>query len=136
LALLGTSHNTKAVESIVKLIFREYKTKAPKFKDIKDKVTKDETKGVEFLTRVSTACANLSGIVVPPPFPTETILRFAGIVEEEELDPIELVEKVLAAARDFDTKQEDNVDYNKGGLEKSKQLVRWLLSVYHSFIKN
>ena len=98
-------------------------------------MTKDEIKGVAVLAQVSAACANLSGIVVPPPFPTETILRFAGIVEKEELDPIELVERVLAAARDFDTKQEDNVDYNKGGLEKSKQLVRWLLSVYHSFIK-
>ena len=73
--------------------------------------------------------------MVPHPFLTETILRFTGGVEEVELDPIKLVERVLAAARDFDTKHKDNDDYNEGGLEKSKQLIRWLLSVYHGFIK-
>ena len=41
-----------------------------------------------------------------PPFLTETILRFAGVVEEEVLDPIELVERVLAAAWDFSTKSQ------------------------------
>ena len=120
---------------IVESVLKDYKTKAPKFKDIKDKVTKNEIKGVAVLAQVSTACANLSGIMVPPPFLTEIILTFAGVVEEVELDPLELVERVLAAAKDFNTKREDNDDYNKGGLEKSEQLVRWLLSVYHGFIK-
>ena len=49
LALLGTSHDTKAVELIVKSALKDYKTKAPKFEDIKNKVTKDEINGVAVL---------------------------------------------------------------------------------------
>ena len=107
----------------------------PNFEDTKDRVTKDEIKGVAVLAQVSAACANLSGIVVLSPFLTETILRLTSIVGEEELDPIKLVERALAAARDLDTKRKEDNDYSERGLEKSKQLVRWLLSVYHGFIK-
>jgi hypothetical protein len=60
---------------------------------------------------------------VPPPFPAKTILNFAKDTDDKDMDPIELIVRVLVSPKDFDTEHDDNKDYNKGGLEKSEQLV-------------
>jgi hypothetical protein len=121
---------------IVSSALRSYKSKAPKFEDIKDKVTNEELENAPILTRTSNQCAHLSGIIIPPPFQAKMILETALESEDGELDPIELVEKALFAGRAFDTKHEGDEEYNEGGLEKSEQLIRWLMSVFHGFVEN
>ena len=136
IALLGTSHDAKAVELVVGSALKDYKSKAPKFDDIKDKATREELEGVPTLTRVSSACAHLSGIVIPPPFQAKIILETAKDSESLELDPIMLAERALVAARAFDAEHEGDDGFTEEALEKSEQLVRWLLSVHHGFVEN
>jgi hypothetical protein len=83
LALSGVSHDAKAVELIVESALKDYKSKAPKFEDLKDKSV-DELKEVPALLRVTRDCAHLSRIVVPPPFLTNTIVKAAMESEEGE----------------------------------------------------
>jgi hypothetical protein len=63
LALSVVSHDAKAVELIVEFALKEFKSKAPKFEDLKDKSV-DELKEVPVLMRVTRDCAHLSGIVL------------------------------------------------------------------------
>jgi hypothetical protein len=123
-ALLGTSHDVKPVVLNLDSALKTYKARASKFEDIKTKLTREELEEAETLPRVSNQCAHLSGIIIPPPFKAKMILETAKESEEEELDPIELVEKALFAGRAFDTKHEGDEEYNEGGLEKSEQLIR------------
>ena len=133
LALAGVSHDATVVELVVDSAFKEIKSKAPKYEDLKDKSI-DELKEVPTLSRVTRDCAHLSGIVVPPPFLTKTIVKAAMEAEDGVLEPISLVDKVLGAAKTFDEEKEGNGDFNEGGVEKSEQLVRWLMSVFHGFV--
>jgi hypothetical protein len=134
LALQGVSHDAPAVELIVESALKNYKSKAPKFDDLKEK-TVDELKEVPVLTRITRDCIHLSGIVIPPPYLASIIAKAAKEVENGELDPMELVVKILAAAKAFDEDHDEEDEYIEGGDEKSEQLVRWLLSVFHSFVE-
>jgi hypothetical protein len=118
-ALLGTSHDAKPVELDLDSALMSYKSKAPKFEDIKDAVTREELEKVP---------------VLPPPFQAKMIIEAARESEEDELDPIDLAEKAIFVGRAFDTEHDGDEEYNEGGLEKSEQLIRWLLSVYHGFV--
>ena len=100
LALAGVSHDAMVVELVVDSAFKEIKSKAPKYEDLKDKSI-DELKEVPTLSRVTRDCAHLSGIVVPPPFLTKTIVKAAMEAEEGVLEPISLVEKILGAAKNL-----------------------------------
>jgi hypothetical protein len=133
LALQGVSHDAKVVELIVDSALKDFKSKAPKFEDLKDK-SRDELKEVPALLRISRECAHLSGIVAPPPFLTNTIVKAAKEAEDGEFEPVKLVEKILGEAKAFDEEHDDDEDYVEGGVEKSEQLARWLMSVYHGFV--
>jgi hypothetical protein len=63
-------------------------------------------------------CAHLSGIVIPPPFIANTIVKAAKESKDGELEPVELVEKILAAAKAFDEEHEDDLDFVEGELIK------------------
>jgi hypothetical protein len=132
-ALSGISHDAKAVELIVESALKEFKSKAPKYEDLKGK-SGDELKEVPALIRTSRDCANLSGIVVPPPFITNTIIKATKETENGKLEPVDLVEKILGAAKAFKEEHDEDKDYKEGGVEKSEQVVRWLMSVYHGFV--
>jgi hypothetical protein len=115
-ALSGLSHDARIVflSEGEDTAFGEIKTRCPKFSDIKDCPDRDSQKSLPLL-RTDNGCAWLCGIILPPPFQAKAILEFVGIQEEEEFDAWEVLDVVLAAAKNFDSVHGEDGDYPEGG---------------------
>jgi hypothetical protein len=115
-ALSGLSHEAKIVllSEGEDTAFGEIKTRCPKYSDIKDCPDRDSQKSLPLL-RTDNGCAWLCGIVLPPPFQAKAILEFVGIQDEVEFDPWEVLDVVMAAAKNFDSTHGGTKTIRMGG---------------------
>ena len=133
-ALSGLSHDAEAVIIDFDSAFKDYQVKAPKFEQIKECATKEELSNLHQLRNNSNS-AHLSGIFMLAPFQANAILEFVKQEDKEELDPLELIEVVLAAGRKFDDEHAEDETYVEKGLDESSNLARYLWSVSKGLIE-